>query len=166
MLQIMEDERKIFVAWLKKFIKIDKIKTGKYLAEKVGCDPTTISSYIRNRTKPDLAMRTAILDASGVTYGEMLKIGRDELKKSGQSPNIDADSDNVLTFKTKIEQEHFKIIQTFDDPDTALQFNSFLSKLEKLDVRKYEEIFGRVRGIVRELESQRRPPEGTGTSGE
>ncbi len=48
----MEDEQKIFSAWLKKYIKKDKKMTAKELAGKLKCDPSTISSYIRNRTHP------------------------------------------------------------------------------------------------------------------
>jgi transcriptional regulator with XRE-family HTH domain len=60
----MENEPKIFTAWLRKVIKDDKQITAKELAKRIGCDPTTISSYIRNRTKPNFETRAQILDAT------------------------------------------------------------------------------------------------------
>ena len=47
------------------------------------------------------------------------------------------------------------MIKTFDDPETALRFNSFLSRLEKLDVEVYEAFYGKIRGTVRRLEKER-----------
>ena len=44
MITKMKNDTEIFVAWLVKYVKIDKQITGKKLAYLVGVDPSTISS--------------------------------------------------------------------------------------------------------------------------
>jgi len=79
MLISMEDETKIFVAWLKRYTKIDKAIKQTVLAEKIGTDQSTISSYITGRTSPNYKTRKLIIVATGVDYESIMKIGRREL---------------------------------------------------------------------------------------
>lgn len=72
-LQDMEDDKKIFVDWLKKLIKIDGVITGRKLAEKVNVDPSTISGYLTGRTQgPDLPLRLKICEIIGVEYKKII----------------------------------------------------------------------------------------------
>ena len=76
----MEDDKKKFVNWLKKIIKIDGVITGKQLAKKVGIDPSTISGYLTGRTKgPELSLRLEICKVLGFDYEEIMDIGRRQI---------------------------------------------------------------------------------------
>ncbi len=137
----MENEPKIFAAWLKKFIKDDKKITAKALAKKINCDPTTISSYIRGRTQPGYEVRKAILDITSVPHEKMMADGRAALVKPND-PAIEkrlSELEKRLnqgkeTLRTDIATErHRKVIDKFKDKDLALKLNEILLEIEQMD---------------------------------
>lgn len=97
----MEDEIQIFVAWLKKYIKVDKKITGKALAGKIFCDPTTISSYIRKRTAPDFETRAKILEEVDVSYEKMIKDGKEALAKKEHPTLTESAIREIIEDETK-----------------------------------------------------------------
>ena len=114
---------------------------GKELADKIKVSPGTISGWFSDKPKsqgPEREVAEKICEILDENYDDIINKGR---------PN----QDKVVTFKTDLEKEHFEVIQKFDDPQTALEFNKYLEELEKLDVEAYEEYYGRVRGLVRRL---------------
>jgi len=145
----MENETKIFVAWLIKLIKKDKKIKGKALASLVGCDASTISGYIRGRTKPNFEIRQAILEATGTDYADMLAIGRRELQPAIQ-PDIlkrlekleekHIQPPNITDFQAAKNREHHEKINEFQNHEIALKINNTLVAIEKLDPEALEEI--------------------------
>jgi len=166
MLRIMENETKIFVCWLIKLIKKDKKIKAKELARLVGCDASTISGYIRGRTKPDDDIRQAILKATETPYAQMMEIGRRESEPkapelAGEDINTLIDErfktltqqpdNNILMFRSETEREHFKIMQSFIDQETAKTFNEYLAELERLSVSEYELMLSTLKIKVKRL---------------
>lgn len=143
MLLCMDNEPKIFAAWLKKFIKDDKKITARALAKKISCDPTTISSYIRGRTQAGYDVRTTILDITNVTKEEMIAEGKAALEATKQNkPEIEKRlselekrlSQGEESHKIDITTErHRKVINNFKDKDMALKLNEMLLEIEKMD---------------------------------
>ncbi|RLB86483.1 MAG: hypothetical protein DRH26_17195 [Deltaproteobacteria bacterium] len=86
MLKIMEDELKVFRAWLYKYVKKDKKITGKKLASLIGVSGPTLTSYHSGRTDegvtsfPNISFkkRKLILEATNTPHEEMMKTGRQE----------------------------------------------------------------------------------------
>lgn len=119
-------------------------KTGA-LAKKAGVSQGNLSKIINRKVVPGQDTQEKILEAIGVEYNSLLDPSHSQ-----------TNSNNVVEFQSEIEKQHFKVIQSFDDPETALQFNHFLSKLEKIDVKEYERILGEVRGLVRDHENKQK----------
>lgn len=146
MLIIMDNEPKIFAAWLKKFIKDDKKITAKALAKKINCDPTTISSYIRGRTQPGYNVRKAILEVTKISHEQMMKEGKEILAKpTHNEPEIEkrlSELEKRLSQKeecprTDITTErHRQVIERFRQKELALKINEELAELEDLDKDK------------------------------
>lgn len=151
MLMKMEDETKIFVGWLVRLIKKDKKIKAKVLAHRIGCDASTISSYVRGRTKPDFETRHTILAATQTPYETMLEIGRRELQPVTQ-PDIlkrleklekkhsEPYTDNIKDFQSLKNQDHHHKINEFKNQNLALKLNHVLVEIEKLDPSALEEI--------------------------
>jgi len=141
----MEDDKKKFVNWLKKVIKIDGLITGKKLSQKVGVDPSTISGYLTGRTKgPELPLRLRICEEMGVDYEEILEAGRQvtqlgaedvkqivagEMNKYSRS----VPTTNLEEYKTQKNHLHHDKIDEFKEQDRALRINSILVEIEKSD---------------------------------
>jgi len=130
------NETKIFVAWLIKYIKKDKRITGKELARRVGCDPTTISSYKRRRTKPDYEMRCKILKAVDMPYEKMMEEGRRELKAAPPSLPIPTHPQPTpnrpkTDLEKQIEKDCKKIMRTFKYRDLVIEIAKTLLEIEK-----------------------------------
>jgi transcriptional regulator with XRE-family HTH domain len=148
---MIKNDQKIFCAWLKLHIKVGKAITGKELASLIGVDPTTISSYIRYRTKPNPDIMEKILKVTNVSYDEMLKKGNEQLEIDIREKE---EKNNMVEFNSKIEKEHYEIIKRFKDSETAKDFNDVLVRLEKLSPAKYYEFFGKIKGFVVETERE------------
>lgn len=135
---IMENELEIFVAWLIKYIKDDKRITGKKLAGLVSCDPTTISSYIRRRTKPDFDMRVNILKVLDVDYNEMLKGGRAVMSfkpppQTNAPPNQKPTCQEKLNdLQKKQDQNFWGLMNEYQDRKSALEINKMIIEIEKM----------------------------------
>jgi len=139
----MDNEPKIFAAWLRKFIKDDKKITAKALAKKINCDPTTISSYIRGRTQPGYDARKAILDVTKISREQMMAEGKAVLEISKhQDPEIEKRllelekrlNQNKEAQRTDITTErHRNVIEKFRDKELALKLNEILLEIEKMD---------------------------------
>ena len=134
MLEIMEDESKFFVAWLIKFIKINKKITGKNLAEKIGVSQPTVAGYMSGRTKPNFKIRQAILKATGVSHEEMLQEGRKQLqpqvKRTGESEfftKAEAES-RFADIEAKLETKKLKSPLADDQMTTDLFYKSLATQ--------------------------------------
>lgn len=166
---VMENKQKIFTAWLKRYIKIDKKTTGKRLAALIDVDPSTISSYIRYRTKPNSEIMESILKATKVDHDKMLKEGAEQLEIERLK---EKEQNNMVEFNSKIEKEHYEVIKRFKDSETAKDFNDVLVRLEKISPAKYYEFFGKIKGFVVQEELKQEEEEesdgvaGNGTVGE
>ncbi len=145
-------EKTPFSAALKYYRKKEKNLSQSRLAKSLGLTQAAISKIEKGGGGVSNVVRKKILDYFNKSDSEFLSKGEEVLGLFFQKKTT---SKQLVVFKSKIEQEHFDIIRTFEDPETALSFNSFLSKLEKLDVAKYEEIYGLVRGIVRQREKEK-----------
>lgn len=162
MLKIMGEDTKIFRAWLQQYIKEDSSLSAKTLAKMIGISAQRLSQYyagrldngVRTFPKIPKPIRQAILEATGTEYSEMLEGGKKALSPEARVP--EENPDNLIYFNNQIEREHWEVLKTFNDKETALQFNSFLAKLEKLNIKKYEEIYGMVRGLVKEIEQKKK----------
>lgn len=55
-----------------KIILVEKKKTGKWLAEQLGKDPSTISKWCTNASQPDLTTLTKIADLLNVDRRKLL----------------------------------------------------------------------------------------------
>lgn len=164
----MENETKIFVAWLIKYVKKDKRITGRKLAQKIECDPTTISSYVRRRTKPDYETRSRILNALGISHDEMMSIGRSELSASIPTPTMTATATNTPPETSQIadiSQKHHGIIDQFEDKERATRINEMLVQIEKIDDDELEEIQDLIAAKLKKLLRKSGGLKKTGTDG-
>jgi transcriptional regulator with XRE-family HTH domain len=55
-----------------KITLVEKKRTGKWLAEQLGKDPSTVSKWCTNVSQPDLATLTKIADLLGVDRRELI----------------------------------------------------------------------------------------------
>ncbi len=70
---LIKSEREIFVEWLRKAIKIDRLITGKELATRIGVDPSTISGYLTGkRNGPGAELRLKICEVLGKKYADIV----------------------------------------------------------------------------------------------
>ena len=175
---IMENELEIFVAWLIKFIKNDKRITGKELALRIGCDPTTISSYIRRRTKPDFDTRIAILNAVGVPYEDMMREGRIKLGNfvtattppvtmTAQATTTPAPPRQKTDIEIQLNKNHQEIVGRFEFKELAIEINRTLLEIEKIGGRdEMIKAQGAMEERLRELIKKKGDAGKTGTMGE
>jgi len=164
----MEDESKLFVAWLIKLIKINKKITGKKLAEKVGVSQPTITGYMSGRTKPNFEIRKKILKATNTDYKEMIEIGRNELRPQVvkyAEQNIDKitaqvverlrsqqPSNDLGIYKNKKNSGHHKLVDDFEQPDLAYELNYLIREIEKKKKSKLKRIKKFLQDELLELE--------------
>ena len=59
-----------------KVILAEKKKTNKWLAEQLGCAPTTVSKWCTNSSQPSLEMIERIAILLDIDYTELIRIGR------------------------------------------------------------------------------------------
>lgn len=59
-----------------KVILAEKKKTNKWLAEQLGCAPTTISKWCTNSSQPSLEMIERIAILLDIDYTELIRIDR------------------------------------------------------------------------------------------
>ena len=59
-----------------KVILAEKKKTNKWLAEQLGCAPTTVSKWCTNSSQPSLEMIERIANLLDVDYTELIRIDR------------------------------------------------------------------------------------------
>jgi transcriptional regulator with XRE-family HTH domain len=64
-----------------KIVLVENKKTGKWLAEQLGKDPSTISKWCTNVSQPDLATLTKIAELLGVDRRELINKSN---KRDGQ----------------------------------------------------------------------------------
>ncbi len=55
-----------------KAVLAEEGKTGRWLAEKVGRDPVTVSKWCTNTSQPDLTTLSKIAEALNVNMGDLL----------------------------------------------------------------------------------------------
>ena len=59
-----------------KVILAEKKKTNKWLAEQLGCAPTTVSKWCTNSSQPSLEAIEKIANLLDIDYTELIRIGR------------------------------------------------------------------------------------------
>ena len=59
-----------------KVILAEKKRTNKWLAEQVGCAPTTVSKWCTNSSQPSLEMIERIANLLDIDYTELIRIER------------------------------------------------------------------------------------------
>ena len=59
-----------------KVILAEKKKTNKWLAEQLGCAPTTVSKWCTNSSQPSLGCIEKIANLLDVDYTELIRIDR------------------------------------------------------------------------------------------
>lgn len=59
-----------------KVILAEKKKTNKWLAEQLGCAPTTVSKWCTNSSQPSLESIEKIANLLDIDYTELSRIGR------------------------------------------------------------------------------------------
>lgn len=59
-----------------KVILAEKKKTNKWLAEQLGCAPTTVSKWCTNSSQPSLEMIERIANLLEIDYTELIRIER------------------------------------------------------------------------------------------
>ena len=59
-----------------KVILAEKKKTNKWLAEQLGCAPTTVSKWCTNSSQPSLASIEKIANLLDIDYTELIRIDR------------------------------------------------------------------------------------------
>jgi transcriptional regulator with XRE-family HTH domain len=153
MYKIMADQTEIFRHWLHKVIKKDKRITGKKLAELAKCDPSTISSYIRFRTRPDYATQEIIKALLGATDQEVTEQGEAEIaqKTTTQSTASEQPEANVLVL------EHQKMIERFKDKSRGKYLNTLLLEIEELDPDALDEIADNLQNRLKYLRKKSSP---------
>jgi transcriptional regulator with XRE-family HTH domain len=163
----MDDNTEIFRHWLHKVIKKDKRITGKQLAALVKCDPSTISSYIRFRTRPDHSMQEAIKAELHVTDQEVTAQGRAEMnatlpavtghgtasEQPPASPHRRAtDTGNMVELS-----EHQIMVTRFKDKARGKHLNELLLEIEELDPGALDEVTGILRVKIDTLRKRTSP---------
>ena len=56
-----------------KIVLVEKKKTGKWLAEQLGKNPSTVSKWCSNVSQPDLATFVKVAELLGVDVQELIK---------------------------------------------------------------------------------------------
>lgn len=59
-----------------KVILVEKKRTNKWLAEQLGCAPTTVSKWCTNSSQPSLEMIERIANLLDIDYTELIRIER------------------------------------------------------------------------------------------
>ena len=59
-----------------KVILAEKKKTNKWLAEQLGCAPTTVSKWCTNSSQPSLESSEKIANLLDIDYTELIRIDR------------------------------------------------------------------------------------------
>ena len=59
-----------------KVILAEKKRTNKWLAEQLGCAPTTVSKWCTNSSQPSLEMIERIANLLDIDYTELIRIKR------------------------------------------------------------------------------------------
>jgi transcriptional regulator with XRE-family HTH domain len=160
MLKFMENEEKIFRAWLKRHVKIDKKITGKKLSELTGIKGPSITSYHSGRVIdgeriwPTISFekRVAILQATGVSYEEMIRIGKKELESD---PALSKEEIKAY-FKEFVKEagwgetnpplptdlateRHRQLLEKFKQKELALKINQLLVEIEEINMDTLED---------------------------
>ena len=71
-----------------KVILAEKKKTNKWLAEQLGCAPTTVSKWCTNSSQPSLESIEKIANLLDIDYTELIRIDRKPLRPRTLSPYI------------------------------------------------------------------------------
>ena len=69
-----------------KVILAEKKKTNKWLAEQLGCAPTTVSKWCTNSSQPSLESIEKIANLLDIDYTELIRIDRKPLRPRTLSP--------------------------------------------------------------------------------
>ena len=56
-----------------KMVLVEKHRTGKWLSEQLGKDPTTVSKWCTNQSQPTLEIMLKIADLLEVNYTELVR---------------------------------------------------------------------------------------------
>lgn len=130
MYKIMPDQTEIFRYWLRKVIKKDKRITGKKLAKLVPCDPSTISSYVRFRTRPDYDTQVTVKRILGATDAEVTEQGLEEMAQQQQAPAQPTITTNMATIPRRRAIE-------FQDRARGEAAMKALAEIGRLDIRVF-----------------------------
>jgi len=71
-----------------KVILAEKKKTNKWLAEQLGCAPTTVSKWCTNSSQPSLESIEKIANLLDIDYTELIRIDRKPRRPRTLSPYI------------------------------------------------------------------------------
>ena len=137
----MKDDKQIFVEWLRKAIKIDKLMTGEQLAAAVNISPATISGYLTGRTKgpAELDLRLKICEALNVDYQKIIKEGRMEVN-GFTSKVFEEFVEEKLNLAVSAMVEGKGTFAGFNDKEKAETVRSVLVDIEREDAFEFETI--------------------------
>lgn len=119
---------------------------NKFLHHETGLSTSYLSLLIGGKKRASQETQAKIANALKIDYQTILT-PEASMRQISQP-------ENVLKYQTETEKKHFKVIQSFDDPDIALKFNSALTELEKLSVADYLHFFADVKGRVEALKKE------------
>ena len=126
----MQSDKEIFVEWLKRAIKIDKLISGKTLAQKVGISPSTISGWFGSKSKgPKIDTRMDICEELGVSYNKIIQEHRGKI-----------DAKEIADIQDPYRSEHHKKINEFPNQKQALLMNSLAVELANIDPDELDEV--------------------------
>lgn len=153
----MKNEEKIFRAWLNKYLSDGQGLNGKQIAAALDISPSKLSYILTGRKKETgeryfqnfpFDLRQAALEATGVSYEEAVRIGQDELdpikddikERIGETVRNELKAlmpgftgGGISSNITSIDQQHWKVVEKFQQKDKALQINQELVDLEAMD---------------------------------
>jgi transcriptional regulator with XRE-family HTH domain len=185
MLMAMEDQIKIFIQGLRVWAKIKPKKSQTELAKIIGKSQPTISDYFKGEYYPDMDLVNLWIDHYNLNFKEILNLGRTELQPPQDiDQHIEAKIDakfkaytdklptnpphDLQKWKSQKNKDHHKKIDEFNDQETALNINSILVEIEKIDKKVFRKIESYVRLELnsikgdRELRGEELQPNGTG----
>jgi transcriptional regulator with XRE-family HTH domain len=176
----MHSDKEIFSSWLKKVVKGEDVIKGKILAEKVGIAPSTISGWFHGKSKgPEKPIAVEICKILNADYDKIITDGRHEVQpdisliektvrkvldeKEASSQN--KKPDNVIDYHDPIKVMHYKKVNEFPDPVTALELNTLAVELAHIDPKAVKEVIEFIKFKIIGKTKERSAPAKNGSTG-
>jgi len=104
-----------------------------------------VNQIFRGKKNTSPKTQNSIAKKLGFTYESFLNYGK---TPSVETEQLETKIDYI---QDRIEKEHIDLIKRFKDKEAGKEANQFLIELEKLSVRDFQEIIGKIKGLVYEL---------------